>query len=416
MIKKIIVNICLLISLTAFAQEGTSSPYSFYGIGDVRFKGTVDTRAMGGVSVFPDSIHLNIQNPAHLASLKLTTFTAAGAYNTNNYKTETQEQKSNRTTLDYFAVGIPTGKLGLSIGLFPYSSVGYKIQSLSGDTPPVFSQFNGIGGVNRVFAGAGYQLTKKINIGVSFQYNFGTIETTSLRFVNGIEYGTRENNLSDLQGVNADFGITYQTKFKNNRSFFSSLAYTPESKLRLNNTRSIDIIQFLSSGAVGVIETAAIDVPQSTIITPSKLTIGTGYGKVKKWLVGAEISFINNSVMTNRFDDIDENFFENTIRYNLGGYYIPNYNSFSSYFKRLTYRAGLRYENTGLVLQNKSITDFAGTFGVGMPLNGTFSNINFAVEVGKRGTVFNNLVQENYVNFVVGLSFSDRWFVKRKYD
>lgn len=416
MIKKIIVNICLLITLTAFAQEGTSSPYSFYGIGDVRFKGTVDTRAMGGVSVFPDSIHLNIQNPAHLASLKLTTFTAAGAYNTNNYKTETQEQNANRTTLDYFAVGIPTGKLGFSIGLFPYSSVGYKIQSLSGDTPPIFSQFNGIGGVNRVFAGAGYQLTKKINIGVSFQYNFGTIETTSLRFINGIEYGTRENNLSDLQGVNADFGITYQTKFKNNRSFFSSLAYTPESKLRLNNTRSIDIIQFLSSGAVGVIETAAIDVPQSTITTPSKLTIGTGYGKVKKWLVGAEISFINNSVLTNRFDDIEENFFENTIRYNIGGYFIPNYSSFSSYFKRLTYRAGLRYENTGLVLQNKSITDFAGTFGVGMPLNGTFSNLNFAVEIGKRGTVFNGLVEENYINFVVGLSFSDRWFVKRKYD
>ena len=38
MIKKIIVSICLLFSLALFAQEGTSSPYSFYGIGDVRFK------------------------------------------------------------------------------------------------------------------------------------------------------------------------------------------------------------------------------------------------------------------------------------------------------------------------------------------------------------------------------------------
>ena len=120
--------------------------------------------------------------------------------------------------------------------------------------------------------------------------------------------------------------------------------------------------------------------------------------------------------MTNRFNDIDENFFENTIRYNIGGYFIPNYSSFSSYFKRITYRAGFRYENTGLVLQNKSITDAAGTFGVGMPLNGTFSNLNFAVEIGKRGTVFNGLVEENYVNFVVGLSFSDRWFIKRKFD
>jgi hypothetical protein len=76
----------------------------------------------------------------------------------------------------------------------------------------------------------------------------------------------------------------------------------------------------------------------------------------------------------------------------------------------------LRYENTGLVIQNKSITDFAGTFGLGLPINGTFSNINIAVEIGKRGTKYNNLVEENYVNFVIGLSFNDRWFVKRKFD
>ena len=74
MIKKIIVSLCLLISFTALAQEGTSSAYSFYGIGDIRFKGTVDTRAIGGISVFPDSIHINLQNPAHFASLKFTTF------------------------------------------------------------------------------------------------------------------------------------------------------------------------------------------------------------------------------------------------------------------------------------------------------------------------------------------------------
>jgi hypothetical protein len=46
MIKKIIVSACLLLSLVSFAQEGTAS-YSYYGIGDVRFKGTVENRSMG---------------------------------------------------------------------------------------------------------------------------------------------------------------------------------------------------------------------------------------------------------------------------------------------------------------------------------------------------------------------------------
>jgi hypothetical protein len=72
MIKKIIVSACLLLSLVSFAQEGTASPYSYYGIGDVRFKGTVENRSMG-VAVEQDSIHINLQNPASFANLKMTT-------------------------------------------------------------------------------------------------------------------------------------------------------------------------------------------------------------------------------------------------------------------------------------------------------------------------------------------------------
>ncbi|MEZ0130716.1 hypothetical protein AB9T88_13500, partial [Flavobacterium sp. LBUM151] len=83
MIKKIIISACLLISFVSFAQQGTSSPYSFYGIGESRFKGTLENRSMGGVAVEQDSIHLNIENPASYASLGQTTFTVGGTFATN---------------------------------------------------------------------------------------------------------------------------------------------------------------------------------------------------------------------------------------------------------------------------------------------------------------------------------------------
>jgi hypothetical protein len=38
MIKKNIVSACLLLSLVFFAQEGTASPYSYYGIGMLDLK------------------------------------------------------------------------------------------------------------------------------------------------------------------------------------------------------------------------------------------------------------------------------------------------------------------------------------------------------------------------------------------
>jgi hypothetical protein len=416
MIKKIVVSLSLLFSLTSLAQEGTSSPYSFYGIGDIKFKGAVDTRSMGGLTVFPDSIHLNLQNPAHLAGLKLTSFAVGSTYANTKLQSETANGKARRTSLDYLAVGIPIGKFGVGFGLIPYSSVGYKLQSLTTDENPTFSRYSGVGGVNKVFAGLGYKVTEQINFGVTAQYNFGTIETTNLRYLESVQYGTRENNLSDLQGFNVDFGLSYQSKLSQKLSLFSSITYSPESKLNLDNSRSIDLIQFLSNGSTSVIQNEDVAVENTQIKIPAKWSFGTGIGEVKKWMLGGEVTFINNSVMSNRFNDIDGANFENSTRYVVGGYFIPNYNSYSGYFKRIVYRAGLRYENTGLVLQNKSITDAAMNLGLGLPLNGTFSNINVNFEYGKRGTTYSNLVEENYFNISIGLSLSDKWFVKRKFD
>ena len=78
MLKQTLLLLVALISLNAIAQEGTASPYSFYGIGELKFRGTVENKSMGGLSVYSDSIHLNLLNPASLGKLKLTTFTIGG--------------------------------------------------------------------------------------------------------------------------------------------------------------------------------------------------------------------------------------------------------------------------------------------------------------------------------------------------
>jgi hypothetical protein len=46
----------------------------------------------------------------------------------------------------------------------------------------------------------------------------------------------------------------------------------------------------------------------------------------------------------------------------LGG--LPDYNSFSSYAKRIVYRGGLKYEKTGLVVNGESINDVGLTLGL----------------------------------------------------
>ena len=415
MIKKFVVSICLFFALISFAQEGTSSPYSFYGIGDVKFKGTVENRSMSGLSIFGDSIHLNLQNPASLGGLKLTSFSVGGNSNNTRLKSGIEEEKSKRTTLDYLAVGLPLGKLGASFGLIPYSSVGYKILNRNNNTSTL-KKFYGDGGINKVFLGFGYHLSKNFNIGLNLDYNFGKINTKSSEFIDNVQFGSREINTSSISGVNITTGLMYQSKFKGKIQIFGGLTYAPESSLNVNNSRNIQIVQFSNGADDLLVDDSEVVVSDSKITIPSKTTFGFGLGQVRKWQVGTEIVFQNNSKLTNRFDDINNVVFENSTKISIGGFYIPKYNSFNSYFKRVTYRGGFNYQNTGLVINGKAINDQAFTVGVGLPLGGTFSSINIGFEFGKRGTRLTGLVQENYNNLSIGLSFNDKWFKKTKYD
>lgn len=416
MIKKIIISACLLLSLVSFAQEGSSSPYSFYGIGEVRFKGTAENRAMGGVSVEQDSIHINLENPASFAHLKLTTFTVGGTYNTTRLKSDTNEEKARRTTLDYLAVGLPMGKLGVGFGLIPYSSVGYKIQSLSTVTDAISSRYNGSGGLNKAFLGVGYKINPNLSVGVDVNYNFGRIETTSFEYITGVTIGTSEMNTANLSGVNFNLGAMYQRKFTDKLNLYGAINYTLENTLNSRNTRNISTAFYNSTFDISTVDILGEETTKNKLTFPSKLSVSAGIGEARRWLIGGKVSYQKSPGEANSYNMASNVEYGRYGSVSLGGYFIPNYNSFNNYLKRIVYRGGLRYEKTGLVINSESVNDMALTLGIGMPVSGTFSNINVGLELGKRGTTNAGLVQENYANISVGFSFSDKWFNKRKFD
>ena len=98
-----------------------------------------------------------------------------------------------------------------------------------------------------------------------------------------------------------------------------------------------------------------------------------------------------------------------------GGFYIPDYDSFTSYLSRIVYRFGLRFEKTGLIVENQPIDEYGINLGIGFPFLG-FQNVNIGYEFGSRGTKSAGLVKENFSSFRLGLTLNDRWFVKNKYN
>jgi hypothetical protein len=149
---------------------------------------------------------------------------------------------------------------------------------------------------------------------------------------------------------------------------------------------------------------------------PSKTSIGIGIGKLRKWFIGSEYTFVNTSVFKSDLINIDNTSYEDGSTLSIGGYFIPDYSSFKSVLNRVVYRSGIYFEKTGLIINDQSIKEFGMTFGVGIPVGNMFSNLNLALEVGKRGTTDANLVEEKFANLKISLSLNDRWFIKRKYN
>lgn len=436
MIKKLVIVLVAFLALHMNAQEGTASPYSFYGIGSLKFKGTVENRSMGGLSIFTDSIHVNLRNPAAYVGPNLKTFNdesrpvkfaIASSHNSINIKADSGSAKTSATTVDYMAMSIPLGnKLGFGLGILPFTSVGYKLENQN-DNNQVVNRFRGEGGLNKVFAGFGYRITDKLSAGVDINYNFGNIQNSAIEFVydddgNPIQYQSREQNRSDLSGLNINIGLTYKTMINEKLELQSGFTYSPQSVIASRNTRSFATIvineqtgQELDVNSIEVdLEALGLDTTDLTL--PARLSFGLGIGAPRKWFLGAEYTYQNTSEFSNPIVSIENTNFVNASNISFGGFFIPDYNSFSSYWKRATYRAGFHFENTGLEINNETINEFGISFGVGLPVGKVFSNANLGFEIGRRGTTNQNLIEENFVNFQLSLSLNDRWFEKRKYN
>jgi hypothetical protein len=425
MIRKILVVLVLLTSVTINAQRTNSSPYSFFGIGDEFSPTTVEQSSMGGIGVaFNHYKYLNFTNPAAYADLRLTTYSFGLLNNDLTIKNENVKQKSTSTSLSYIAMAFPIGKkAGISFGMQPVSSVGYSLLNVDETGNQGSTIFEGDGGVNRVYGSFGIKVLKELSVGIEADYKFGNVENSITNGRNNVTLATRNTENTNITGGSLTFGTQYQKELKNKLIVNAGASFKIENNLSVTGTEleyTLDLNEVPRDFRDEIEITGEYRLPLKTIF-------GAGMGKLDKWYVGLEYEnqdaiettgFLNTSTTTFIYG--------NSNRYSLGGFYLPKINSISSYWERITYRAGVRLEKTGLLVNGSGdntnfneIDDFGISFGLGLPLK-QLSTVNMGFEFGKRGTIENNLIQENYFNFRLSLSLtasgSQSWFQKRKID
>ena len=419
MIRKIAIALLCTTAFFSYAQNSTISPYSFFGIGDLRPAATIDNQQMGGLGIYTDSIHINLQNPAAYGKLRLTTYTFGGSHREFDLKTFEDEQNTSVTSMEYIGLAFPISKkFGTGFGVKPRSSVGYALDSESIDEngDVVTNIFSGEGGLNSVYLSLGYEVLPTLHIGSTIKYSFGLLENQRLQSVEGVQLGTIDTRESEVRGFDFNYGLTYTPKIKEKYTLFTSARVNTQANLTSENSQRIGSFSVSSGDEVEVVEVdlEAQGLKRTEIKIPTRASLGLGFGVDRRWFVGAEYSYQDYGSFENPFISVENLEYTDASTIAFGMYFIPDYASFTSYLKRVNYRAGLRYDKTGLVINGKEINNFGITFGLGLPLGGSFSNLNLGFELGRRGTTAANLIEESYFKMSIGISLNDRWFQKRK--
>ena len=408
----------ILISFFGYSQRTSYSPYSYFGVGETNFSATVENQMMGGNTAYYDSVHQNMNNAASLSKLKFVNYSVGVDLKNTSYLSASTNEKSTAAAINYISVAIPTKLLSFSFGIKPKTSVGYLLENDDkSKTPPELNRFTGSGGISNAFVSIGFELFKNWGFGVSSSYAFGNLNHYHTKILENIELYTRVSSESSVSGLDYNFSTVYQKTFNEKITLYSSIIYQPEAKYKSRNNQIISTIDPNSSfgGDFEEIDLSAVGLKNTNIKIPNSLSFGLGLGQDKKWFLGFNYMKNDEGGYKNELMGLDNVEFKSSQTYSIGGFLLPEYNSFTNYFKTLTYRFGVRYKNGGLYVNNQQINEIGVNFGFGIPLAG-ISSANLGFEFGQRGTTKASLIKEKFFSIRLGVSLNDLWFIRSMYN
>tara|TARA_Y100000385_G_scaffold78664_1_gene79981 strand:- start:14087 stop:15415 length:1329 start_codon:yes stop_codon:yes gene_type:complete len=436
-------KIIFLVTLpfAAEAQSSGVSPYSLFGLGQVQTSSFCFGQIVAGAQVANNSnLFVNNEQPASYAQLKYTTLDLGGSYSA-IYQSSNNESLWNSTGgFRSMGVALPLAKrIGFAAGISPLTQVGYQMQSdgFNQNFGNFRQIFDGSGGINKSHFGFGYKPLKFLSLGINMNYLFGSIdkrvrmifENNSLNpvmnnerlLVNGWSYdmGTI---LSLPMGANVlNLGVSFSPSQDISSSYQNtSITYLPNSS---GSENPIDTILFL-------------DAPIGNITLPSSLGIGIHYEKrisgilLPAWSFSLQYKTSAQTELRDFWSDISPNngpFQEPSRFISISSSMTPFLafpkRRYKSIFSQMAYRASFRSGNTGLVLEQASISVWESIFGLGIPLGGSsilpgdikFATLHMGIQMGNLGSGAMNMINEFSVKALFGVTLNDQWFLKFKY-
>ena len=243
--KLIVVFLVLAGVQNIFGQVLTTSPLSYYGIGETSKESNPIFQSLGfsGIAI-ADSSLINYNNPATYSAFGSGyTLLSTGIHGRISGFSENNDQTiKGYSNLNHLIIGMKLSKyVSTSFGLRPYSFRGYKFNNtLFTGTDSINNEYRGMGTSQVVFLGLGMKLlnlkSTKLSIGSNVGYLFGSLSNdrvSRLIFSNSLAGGIEKRRTS-LSSLYYDLGIQFSQKITKNHLIDLGASYEPRQNLKSN--------------------------------------------------------------------------------------------------------------------------------------------------------------------------------------
>ena len=371
----------LVCTVPALAQN-VSTPYSMYGYGILGDRATSMQRQMGGVGYAMNSgRQINVMNPASYAAIDSLTFLFdMGADLSFIWSQEGDaKEKSTGGGLDYLTMQFPISKyLGGSVGLLPYSSVGY---AFGNDISHGTMENQGSGGINELYLGLSGKI-KGFSIGFNVSYDFGNIVNDV--FANPSSGSTKFEHVMEVRDWNIVLGAQYTQKIGRYDRFVLGATYSPKKTLLGTTWATIQETTQESTPT----EVARMSL-KNHYYTPNSVGAGISYTHERVSRFNVEFDYTWQGWKDCRYSPLysidnpevvvfNGMEFNNRSRYAAGAEYVPKLRG--SYMQRAAYRLGAYYTDDYLKIHGNGVREYGVTAGVGFPTVEGKTMINLGFE------------------------------------
>ncbi|MFD3407206.1 hypothetical protein SKC37_00935 [Aquirufa sp. HETE-83D] len=418
-LRSLLIVLFLSMAPAVWAQTILNSPYSYLGMGEIQKSENVTQMMMGGIGVSnSNGIYTNVVNPALLARNRWTNLEVGVNTEYKTLQDYRQQQKVFGGNYQSLNLTLPiTDRWTMSVGIRPHSAVEYETRSyrrlnLLGVDSLIYS-YKGSGGVSKVSISNGVRVYKELYVGLQMDYLFGQVNrnVATQNMSDGQYYKVQLEDLTSYSDFQFKAGFAYRAKLK--PDMFLNLGATLDlsSTLKANQVKRFATMDLSGLTVINAdtLEKSASFVQQ----IPVANRIGFSIEKAAKWMVGVDYTYTDWSKVNNNLGRSAT--LPASHKVSVGGEYIPDIESVSNFFKRTTYRMGASYEKTpyDFLGNGNYAVDKNLSFGVAFPLR-NLSFLNLAYQVGRRGLITENGIEEQYHRLTIGLTFSDLWFQKQK--